>query len=138
MWQGALCAWSVAAAHASDIRARLCVGDCCIAVREAATQSRPVTSTSVTPRHHERLLRGGGSVQSIGGPSGQVCTAVLDSEQLSQHRLRVDRDDVDVESTLAVPAIHVVVEHFGNVPGPLREERLGRVCTSTAESGTTD
>ena len=31
MWQGALCAWSVAAAHASDIRARLCVGDCCIA-----------------------------------------------------------------------------------------------------------
>jgi len=75
MCQGALCAWSVAAAHASDIRARLCVGDCCIAVREAATQSRPVTSTSVTPRRHERLLRGGGSVQSIGGPSGLVCTA---------------------------------------------------------------
>ena len=60
-------------------------------------------------------------MQSIGGPSGHVCTAVLDSEQLSQHRHRVDRDDVDVESILAVP--------FGNVPGPLREERLGRVCT---------
>ena len=67
-----------------------------------------------------------------------IGAAVLDSEQLSQHRHRVDRDDMDVESTLAVPAIHVVVEHFGNVPGPLRAERLGRVCTSTAESGTTD
>ena len=65
-------------------------------------------------------------MQSIGGPSGQ-CVAVLDSEQLSQHRHRVDRDDVDVESILAVPAIHVVVEHFGNVPGPLREAVGARV-----------